>query len=727
MKNLKCILLVLFLLDIIKIEAQFTQGNLVVLQAGDGSIPLANTGNPIVLREYNPTGIPTFSTIIPSTGANAMLIRGSSVSEGYISRSADNKCIVFGGYMKALPNTSTLNALAASTISRGVGLVDANGNFMLGATCGVSALASGDIRGATATNSANVWATSSSQGCSYYGTTSTAANIQNAKSNLRAIHIFNNQLYFSSQVTSGTPAVAGIFSVGNGIPTNSSQSVTAIINTGLSSLPGQFFFSPNNSICYVADARSLSNGGGIQKWINSTGTWSLAYTLPTGTSNVGAFGVVANFSGINSIVYATTTEGSNNRLIAIIDNGAGSSATTIATATFPNTIFRGLAFSPTSSTCTPASVSSISHIGSLCANQSLSLTSNVLGSAPLSYTWLGPSLLSNPNASITGLINQNSGTYTLMIANSCGTSAAVSHLTILPQPISNLSNATICTGGSVSLIASAANSYTWSNGIIGNSIIVSPSVSTIYSIVALSSNSCTALFTVAVNINNSPTLNVMSQTICSGQSASLNAIGASTYTWSNGNIGATTIVNPTLTSIYNVTANAAGCPSAIFGSVSVFVNALPSLTLNMASSMCLSQGSITLEAWPAGGNYSGIAINSAIFNPTTIGTYTLVYTYTDSNKCTNAINKSISVMLCNSIENFEKKLSFKFFPNPAKDKLTIETNLILGSKIEIHDRNGRLVESKFLEEEKVEIDISKFNPGLYSIRCSACNRVFLKE
>jgi hypothetical protein len=103
----------------------------------------------------------------------------------------------------------------------------------------------------------------------------------------------------------GSPADIGVYAIGNGTPTGSAQTLSTVINSGSGALPGQFYFNPSGTICYVADARNSSTGG-IQKWVLSNGSFSLAYTLPTGTSNIGAYGVVADFSSPVPKVYATT-------------------------------------------------------------------------------------------------------------------------------------------------------------------------------------------------------------------------------------------------------------------------------------------------------------------------------------------------------------------------------------------------------------------------------------
>ncbi|MFZ9295467.1 MAG: hypothetical protein ACO259_04545, partial [Bacteroidia bacterium] len=56
------------------LHAQFTNGHIVVLQAGDGVTTLTNTGNPIILKEFSPAGVPGFSLAVPATGTAALVI-----------------------------------------------------------------------------------------------------------------------------------------------------------------------------------------------------------------------------------------------------------------------------------------------------------------------------------------------------------------------------------------------------------------------------------------------------------------------------------------------------------------------------------------------------------------------------------------------------------------------------------------------------------------------------
>jgi hypothetical protein len=96
-----------------------------------------------------------------------------------------------------------------------------------------------------------------------------------------------------------------------------------------------------------------------------------------------------------------------------------------------------------------------------------------------------------------------SGTYKVKLAVQSGFCVAdtiVQFVTLSPPPPLNLSgNYTICPGISSTLNVSGANSYTWSTGVVSNSISLSPSVTTVYSVTGSFSNtSCTSLKTFTV-------------------------------------------------------------------------------------------------------------------------------------------------------------------------------------------------------------------------------------
>jgi len=92
------IFLTITIIGIGKINAQFTAGDVVVLQVGNGAQTLINTGNSLFLKEFTPAGLPGTSVTVPDTGPTALITSGAATSEGQITRSSDGGAILISGY-----------------------------------------------------------------------------------------------------------------------------------------------------------------------------------------------------------------------------------------------------------------------------------------------------------------------------------------------------------------------------------------------------------------------------------------------------------------------------------------------------------------------------------------------------------------------------------------------------------------------------------------------------
>ena len=92
---------------------------------------------------------------------------------------------------------------------------------------------------------------------------------------------------------------------------------------------------------FVADDRTNGNGG-IQKWVQSAGTWALSYTLAPAV-NVGCRGLTGYVDAGLVFLFATTSGTSANSVVSVIDMGTGSTFSTVAS-TGPNTFWRGIRF-----------------------------------------------------------------------------------------------------------------------------------------------------------------------------------------------------------------------------------------------------------------------------------------------------------------------------------------------------------------------------------------------
>ena len=121
------VLLLLFSITIA--EAQFTSGNLVVLQMGDGTAALASSGTKVFIKEYTTAGVAGITVNIPFTGSGSRLVMsGTAGSEGFLTRSADNTKIVFMGY-DTTAGVASITTSSAANINRVIGQVDASGNY----------------------------------------------------------------------------------------------------------------------------------------------------------------------------------------------------------------------------------------------------------------------------------------------------------------------------------------------------------------------------------------------------------------------------------------------------------------------------------------------------------------------------------------------------------------------------------------------------------------------
>jgi hypothetical protein len=443
-----------------QIKPGFEPGNLSVLRVGDKNSTLAKTGDPLFLVEYTPSGVLTNSIAIPTNGPTALIIGGTSSSEGAISRSANSNFIVIAGYNTDLPYSSSLSGSDSTAVPRGIATIDFNGNYDF-VTNTQTEFSGNNIRSGVSDGSNNFWAVGAVGGTVYMGLASPPATVQSSDADSDVISIFNGNLCFSSHKS--TPA--GIFSI-EGLPTTESET-NLIFTTGATSSPYGFAISPDNSIAYVADGRLVSSGGGIQKFVNDGG-WSLDYTIAAGTTN-GARGLVVDFAN-PPVIYATTTEASNNRLITITDTGSGAAVKVLASAG-DTEVFRGVQFASQGS---PPSISSPLQPQIVKQGQSALFSVTAAGSGTLYYMWESNSTpltgwQTSPIYTVTTTDDPaESISVTVLISNSWGTTLSSSTLTVTstnsPPP------APIITSEPASLALNAGETAIFSVGATGESL-----------------------------------------------------------------------------------------------------------------------------------------------------------------------------------------------------------------------------------------------------------------
>ena len=438
-------LLLLFLLGITTLaNAQFTANRIVVLKTSGTSVTAQ--ASPVTIQEYGTDGTSGYAVTLPSTGSTPIqLAAGYSGSEGLLTQSPDNTYLLLAGFSLTGTNTS-IAGTSSTTTPRIIGKVDYSGAYTQLYASSVNYNAN-DIRGAI-TDGSNFWASGASaklvsgvgDGVDYFGPGTPVALGKDATNPVKAygLHIFNNQIYYSTQKAgpSNTATALGVFSLGSGLQTAGTAVSTQIINTG-SVVPEDFSFNSSMNICYIT-INSNTATGGIQKWTKSGSAWSLAYTLGTGVTNIGAYSLVVDYSGSNPVIYATTFEADANRIIKITDTGSASTSSTIATAA-TGSWFHGICFSPKSICTTPLQPSTFT-VSSTSVNQGqTAVVYSVANDATASsYSWT----YSGTGAVITGTSNSvsidfsstaTSGTLTVAATSGCGTSIARTlDITVVP-------------------------------------------------------------------------------------------------------------------------------------------------------------------------------------------------------------------------------------------------------------------------------------------------------
>jgi len=290
-----------------------------------------------------------------------------------------------------------------------------------------------------------------------------------------------------------------------------------------------------------------------------------------------------------------------------VTNAAGCSATSAATAVTVNAL-------PTA-TITPSGPTTF------CTGGSVTLTA----SAGSSYLW-------STGATTQAIDVNSSGSYSVTVTDAAGCSATSSATTVtvnaLPAAsITPSGPTTFCTGGSVTLTASAGSSYLWSNGATTQAIDVTSSGN--YSVTVTNAAGCSATSAAtAVTVNALPAATITPSgptTFCTGGSVTLTASAGSSYLWSTG--ATTQAIDVNSSGSYSVTVtNAAGC-SATSAATAVTVNALPTATITPSGATTFCAGdSVTLTA-SAGSSYlwSTGATTQAI-NVTSSGNYSVTVT-----------------------------------------------------------------------------------------------------
>ena len=186
----------------------------------------------------------------------------------------------------------------------------------------------------------------------------------------------------------------------------------------------------------------------------------------------------------------------------------------------------------------------------VCSGETGTVTANATGG--VSYLWNNgtsqPSLSDNPNITTQ---------YSVVVTDTLGcTDTANAVIEVNALPIVIISNdTTICDGETIDITASGGIIYLWNTGDNTQTISLSPSSTSNYSVTVTDSNGCENSSSMEIAINPVPnaTITPEQDTICRGASTVLHAAGGNTYLWNIGSSASSIVVGPKESTTYTLT------------------------------------------------------------------------------------------------------------------------------------------------------------------------------
>ena len=288
---------------------------------------------------------------------------------------------------------------------------------------------------------------------------------------------------------------------------------------------------------------------------------------------------------------------------------------------------------------------------SICYGTSTTISATAGGSRyQWSSTQIGNPITANP-------ISTTTYSVTMSDVNGC-TATDNMVLTVNPNPTVTISKnkPVTCTGDTVVLTASGADTYTWGSFGTNAAITVTPTSSTIYRVTGTALQ-CTKVASITVSIIPLPTLSVNSPPICIGSSVNLTVSGASTYSWSDGlGTNSTVTVSPSISTTYTATGTASGCSKTIQSIVTV---STPSIggDVTGGSSICSGtpsnlltlsgeHGSVVKWQWSTDGSiWTDIANTNTTYTSGNLTQTTQYRAYVQSGVCQAATSTPTSVTI----------------------------------------------------------------------------------
>jgi hypothetical protein len=398
------------------------------------------------------------------------------------------------------------------------------------------------------------------------------------------------------------------------------------------------YFKPTSTSIYTVFAVSACNTiitKTIQVIVKPILPIQLTVNSPTSTCNGSSFIVTA--SGATSYTYIGASTSINNNGIGSVMLNSGSSSFTVLANNSANC-------SSTSSVISinvlpsPTVVVTPTNAASICLGQTVTFTASGANTYSLGTTF-GPM---TPIGSVFTVSPQGTTYYMLNSFGSNGCNSIRTFTVRVESPQLNgftASQNTVCLSPVPSITLAAINlssgtTYTWNGSINASSIVVSPQVTTSYTL-ELNSVICgyfTTVKTITVFPSLGPTITAVASAsqLCVGQTLTVTATGANSYSYSNFGPSTSTMISIPFNFPNNGTVtvkgfDSFGCPSPL---IVLPVNVVAKPVLNSAplqiicpgNSATISVTGASTYSWSSGQTTSVIVVSPTL-SPTSYSAY----------------------------------------------------------------------------------------------------------
>jgi PKD repeat protein len=391
----------------------------------------------------------------------------------------------------------------------------------------------------------------------------------------------------------------------------------------------------------------------------------------------------------------------------------------------------------TTNFCVPSNVLNANftaNLTTICEGESVNFADASSNGIPTGWNWVftGATTTSSTVQNPSGIQYNTSGTYdvTLTVTDNTGSYNVTlsNYITVIANPTATVTpSQTICAGETLALTAGGAGTggtYSWDNGLgVGNMQNVSPNATTTYNVTVTNSNGCNDVISTTVSVSPPIQLAVTPQNpaICAGESITLTASGASTYSWNNSSTTASITVTPNSSTTYTVIGTTGNCNSSPTNSL-VTVNPA-SIAMASASSYNTvggglinfdNTGSTGTNFWDFGdGNTATSAMPSHSYS--ILGSYTVILRTTLGN-CTATDTLTINVGATAVDENKLKNL-FSVYPNPTSGLLTIVyKDEDVEFDLEIVNVVGAVILQESSQLQYCDVNMTGYAKGVYFLR-----------